>query len=422
MPPEPSSAPRVLIVDDDADVVKAASLLLSRHGMQVRGVPSPAQARSALAGEAADVVLLDLNFTRGATTGEEGLACLRQLLRDTPEQVVVVVTAHSGVNVAVKAMQAGARDFVIKPWNNQRLLATVQALLPLQPHMPADAGDPEPILLGESPAMEEVRRRIARAGPTDAAVLVTGEAGLGKSLVARRLHLASARVGGPFMVLDLPALEPMQVEAALFGPAGALAQAAGGTLVLDEVGELPASLQERLGAVLERGTEARVISTSRRSVSALSGRGGLRDALLYRLGVVEITLPPLSARGTDPVILAEHFLRQAGRRHGRAAPLISPAAVQAILSSPWPGGVRALAQAMERAALFADGAMCEPGDLGLQTAPAPSSEAAGLDLQASERALVAAALKRHRFNVSQAAKDLGLTRPALYRRMAKHGL
>jgi DNA-binding NtrC family response regulator len=423
----PPSGARVLIVDDDADVLKAASLLLSRAGFGVRGAESPAAARSALAAEAADLVLLDLNFTRGATAGEEGLACLRQLLRDDPDLVVVVVTAHSGVNVAVKAMQAGARDFVIKPWNNQRLLATVEAALPVRAAV-ADGGEaavgeePEPTLLGESPAMEEVRRLVARAGPTDAAVLVTGEAGTGKSLTARRLHLASLRAGGPFVVLDLAALEPQAVEAALFGPSGALAEAAGGTLVLDEVGELPPLLQGRLCAALERAEDGRVVSTSRRPLAALRGRGGVRDDLLYRLNTVEIALPPLTARGEDPLRLAEHFLRRAARRHRRPPLPLSPAAAQAIMAAPWSGGVRALAQAAERAVLFAEGRACEPADLGLEpTGPHPAPPGA-LDLQASERALVSAALKRHRFNVSHAARELGLTRPALYRRMAKHGL
>jgi DNA-binding NtrC family response regulator len=418
----PSSAPRVLIVDDDADVVKAAALLLSRQGFSVRGAAGPAEARSQLAAEGAEVVLLDLNFTRGATSGEEGLVFLRQLLRDEPEQVVVVVTAHSGVNVAVKAMQAGARDFVIKPWNNQRLVATVQALLPAARPLVGGASEPEPMLLGESPVMEEVRRRIARAAPTGAPVLVTGEAGLGKSLAARRLHLGSPRAEAPFVVLDLAARGPAEVEDALFAEAGALAKAGAGTLVLDEIGELPVALQGRLGAMLERGAAARVISTSRRSVQALGGRGGLKDELLYRLGVIEIALPPLTARGNDPPLLADHFLRQAARRHARPPLALSPVASRAIMAAPWTGGVRALAQAMERAALFAEGATCEARDLGLGPDAHLAAPPSALDLQASERALVAAALKRHRFNVSHAAKDLGLTRPALYRRMAKHGL
>lgn len=421
---------RVLVVDDDADVVKAATLLLSRHGLAVSGAADPLQARSLLAAERFDLVLLDLNFTRGATAGEEGLRCLEQLLADDPRIVVVVVTAHSGISVAVRAMQAGASDFVIKPWNNTRLLATVQDALQLRRHpAPQSPGarngeEPEPLLLGESAAMQHVRSLVARTGPTEASVLILGEAGVGKSLLARRLHLASRRRAGPFVVVDVSA-GPEEAERALFGELGrpgALAQAREGTLVLEDVGETPPLLQRRLASHLgAHGPEGpRVVSTSRRSRTALQGRGGLHDDLLYRLNTVEITLPPLAARGTDALRLAEHFLRVAARRHGRPMLQLSPAASTAVMASPWPGGVRALAQAMERATIFADGPLCDPADLGLEAvAAAPPGPA--LDLQATERALVAAALKRHGFNVSHAARDLGLTRPALYRRMSKHG-
>ena len=357
-------AAHVLIVDDDADVVKAAVLLLSRYGMKVSGAADPLEARSFLAAERVDVVLLDLNFTRGATSGEEGLQCLRQLLIDDAQTVVVVVTAHSGINVAVRAMQAGARDFVIKPWNNARLLATVQDALQARrsevskAEARVSADEPEPILLGESLAMQRVASLIARAGPTDAPVLITGDAGTGKNLVARRLHLASSRAGHPIRNVDVAALGSEAAECALFGDGlgglGALSEAAGGTLILDEPADLSATTQARLRAELERGIGPRLISTSRRSGEVLGGRGGLRDDLLYLLSTVEIALPPLSARESDPLLLGEYFLRRFERRHGRAHLALSPAARTAVLAAPWPGGVRALAQTMERAVIFAE--------------------------------------------------------------------
>ncbi len=427
----------VLFVDDDPDVVQAAALLLSRHGFRVTAARDPLEARSRLAAERIDVVLLDLNFTRGATSGEEGFRCLQQLLADDPKAVVVVITAHSGISVAVRAIQAGASDFVMKPWNNARLLVTVKDALELRRRRTlrtaeqTPAIEPEATLLGESPAMDRIRSLIARAAPTDAPVLVLGGAGIGKSLVARRLHLASARSSGPFVTVDLAALGAEKVERVLFGDGpgadpGALMQASGGTLVLEEVAEMAPALQGRLAGALARSrtAAARIVSTSRRGQAALQGRGGLRDELLYLLNTVEITLPPMADRAGDAVLLAEHFLRVAARRHDRPLRALSQAGHAAVLASPWPGGVRGVRQAMERCVIFADGPAYEPADLGLEPAVAAPAEGAesGLNLQLSERSLVAAALKRHGFNVSHAARELGLTRPALYRRMAKHGL
>ena len=331
-------AGHVLFVDDDVDVVKAAALMLGRHGVKLTGARSPLEARSLLAAERIDVILLDLNFARGATSGEEGFACLQQILADDAEAVVVVITAHSGISVAVRAMQAGASDFVMKPWNNARLLVALQDALALRRRRtpwtadPALATEPEPILLGESAAMRSIRAMIARAGPTGASVLVLGDAGTGKSLVGRRLHLASSRSQAPFAVVDFVALGAEAAERALFGDppspqAGALAQASGGTLVLEEVSEMAPPLQLRLAAALARGDlGARLVSTSRRRRAALQGRGGLRDELLYLLNTVEMVLPPMAEREGDAVLLAEHFLRLFANRHSRSPRSLSPVA------------------------------------------------------------------------------------------------
>ncbi len=428
-------AGHVLFVDDDADVLKAAALLLGRHGLKVSGARDPVEARSRLSAERVDVVLLDLNFTRGATSGDEGFRCLQAMLADDPQVVVVVVTGHSGVSVAVRAMQAGASDFVMKPWNNARLLATVQDALELRrrrtPAAPTFGGSAgaEPAILGDSPAIERIRSLVARAGPTDAPVLVLGEAGTGKSLMARRLHLASPRCDGPLVAVNLAALSTEEAAAALFGDrlsgsSGALVDARGGTLVLKAVTELTAALQGRLLAALESagGKTPRIVSTSRRNGAALQGRGGLGDDLLFRLNTVEVTLPPLRERGGDALILAEHYLRLFAGRYGRALKPLSETARAGLLQAVWPGEVRALRQATERCVIFSEGASYEPSDLGLGLQDADAVETGTLDLRRSERALVGAALKRHGFNVSHAARDLGLTRAALYRRMAKHGL
>ena len=425
----------VLFVDDDADVLKAAALLLGRRGLRVSGARDPAQARSLLAADPADVILLDLNFARGATSGEEGFACLRTLLEDDPQAVVVVVTGHSGVSVAVRAMRAGASDFVMKPWNNARLLSTVEGALELRRRKASALAAPsgevreEAVLLGDSPAMERVRALVARAAPTLAPVLVTGGPGTGKSLVARRLHLASPHRDGPFIVADLTGLSREDGERLLFGDGrpGAVASAWGGTLVLDEVGDLAPALQGRLLSTLEQGGAgaARIVAASRRSRAALQGRGGLREALLYRLDTVAIALPPLAERGRDVLLLAEHYLHLFARRYDKPLRALSPAAADRLLAAPWPGGVRALRQTLERGVLFAEGPSLEAGDLALEDAVPSAAEAApqpSASLLQSERTLVAAALKRHGFNVSHAARDLGITRAALYRRMSKHGL
>ncbi len=431
----------MLFVDDDEDVLKAAMLALGRHGFAVATARGPAEAWSALAAGPADVVLLDLNFSRGATSGEEGFQFLTDLVAQDPDAVVVVVTGHSGVNIAVAAMRAGASDFVMKPWRNERLVATLEAAVALRRRRregaalgtgvagaPADLGEAAPIL-GDSPAIDRVRALIRRAAPTRAPVLIQGEAGTGKSLIARTLHLQSGRAQGPFAAVDFGSLSEEAAGLALFGGAGdhgALAGARGGSLFLDEVGEMPASIQARVLAALENpeAGDVRILAATRRRREALRGRGGLREDLLVRLDTIEIFAPPLRERGGDVLILAEHFLRLFAHRYGRPERALAPEAAEAIAEHPWPGDVRALRQAMERLVIFAEGGRYELADLpttdstGDGGAPARPS----LDLARSERALIVQALKKNAFNVTHAARQLGLTRAALYRRMAKHGL
>jgi len=438
---------RILFVDDDEDVLKAAGLALGRHGMTVTPARNPAEAWSALAAAPVDVILLDLNFSRGATSGEEGFQCLTEIVAQDPDAVVVVVTGHSGVNIAVAAMRAGASDFVMKPWRNERLVATLQAALELRRRrretatlkgrnagQAADLGEAGAPILGDSPAIQRARALISRAAPTNASVLIYGEAGTGKSLMARTIHLQSARAAGPFVPVDLASLGEEEASQALFGhrdAAGALADAKGGTLFLDEVGALSPRLQARLLTALEErrftplgasspvAMDVRLVAATRRRRETLRGRGGLREDLLFRLNTVEV----LGERGNDARILAEHFLRLFAQRYGRPAKHLSSEAADAIAIHSWPGDVRALRQAMERCVIFAEGGRYELADIPITDddgGPAPPRPT--LDLARTERALIAQALKRNAFNVSHAARQLGLTRAALYRRMAKHGL
>lgn len=445
--------------------------MLTRHGLRMTGVRDPNALWSVLAAEPVDVILLDLNFSRGAVSGEEGFRRLNEIMAHDPDAVVVVVTGHSGVNVAVAAMRAGASDFVTKPWSNARLVATLETALELrrrrreatalkaenaalhrEAHGEAwgeargqgDGWDAESVLLGDSPAIGRVRDLIRRAAPTDAPVLIYGEPGTGKSLMARGLHRQSARAAGPFVPVDLGVLAAAEMDTALFGDlgrggtvAGAFADARGGCLFLDEISALPPPLQARLLGVLETGritppglerpaaVDVRLVTATRRKREELHGRGGLRSDLLYRLNTMEIFAPPLRERGDDALLLANHFLRLFAHRYGRPARPLSPEATEAIAHDPWPGDVRALRQAMERCVILAEGERYEMADIPFTEPAAEGAVAparASLNLVDSERALVAAALKRNSFNVSQAAKQLGLTRAALYRRMAKHGL
>jgi DNA-binding NtrC family response regulator len=410
----------VLVVDDDADVQQAARLFLGRHGFRVSTAAQPAQIWGVLAQASVDVILLDLNFSRGAVSGAEGFACLAEIMAHDPHAVVVVVTGHSGINIAVQAMRAGAADFVMKPWNNARLLATLEAAVDLRRRRVGGAGSaPEAaapdddILLGESAAMARVRDLIRRAAPTQACVLILGEAGTGKSLTARTLHRQSPRAAEPFVCLDLPALSEEAVR-------DALAEAREGVLVLDEVSALTPALQSRLLTLLDADRlPARLIATTRRPRGDLA----LREELRLRLSTVEITLPPLSARDDDARGLALHFLRLFASRHGRPQKPLSPEAQAWIVHARWPGEVRGLRQAMERCVIFSDGEVYEASDLRTALAVSePNGPPPSQSLAETERAMVAAALKRASFNVSHAAKALGLTRAALYRRMAKYGL
>ncbi|THD80732.1 MAG: sigma-54-dependent Fis family transcriptional regulator [Phenylobacterium sp.] len=414
-----SETPIVLFVDDDADVLTSAQVLLGRNGWRMLQARSPAEAWSVLAADRPDVILLDLNFSRGATSGEEGFRWLAEVRAHDPEAVVVVVTGHSGVNIAVAAMKAGASDFVMKPWSNARLLDTLRDALALgrrrdQASEPATAEAPA-LILGESPAIARVADRIARAAPTDAAVLIHGAAGTGKSLAAQVLHARSPRAAQTLARLDLRSLvaDPATIDKAL-------ADAAGGTLVLDEIAALPAGAQGELLAALDRGVDVRLVVTTRDLEAA---RATVRDDLLARLGVVEIRMPPLAERGEDAVLLVEHFVRLFARRHGRPPKPLDETAIVRLTTEPPPGEVRGLRQAAERAVVLSEADILTAADFAPAEPPGRAA-AAGPDfnLARTERAAVEAALKRHAHNVTQAARDLGLTRAALYRRMLKHGL
>ena len=429
----------LLILDDDPDVALAARLALRRLGpVAVRH--APAELAPALDELAPQVLLLDMNFTPGASDGAAGLALLRDVMARPRPPAVIVMTAYAEVELAVQALKAGAVDFITKPWANDRLMASVQAALARQ--APASAATGE--LLGESAAMQALRAQIAQVGASAASVLILGENGVGKELVARALHQASPRAAGPLLAVDMGALPEALVESELFGHRrgsftdaresrpGRFVAAAGGTLFLDEIGNLPLASQAKLLAALERrevtplgsdrpvAVDVRVLAATNVPEAELFDARRFRPDLLYRLNTVVLRVPPLRERGAgDIALLLRHYLGQFANRPVE----LTADALARLAAYRWPGNVRELRQACERATLLARGPVLSWGDFGLPDLPAAAAPApAGLDLAQREREAVQAALAQAQGNISAAAKLLGVSRAALYRKLDKHGL
>ena len=456
---------RILIIDDQEDILLAARLLLKRHFASVVTLRNPATLPELVQRNAFDVLLLDMNFAAGAEGGAEGLALLAQVLALDSQAVVVLITAHGDVSLAVEAMKRGAADFVTKPWENDRLLATLLAASNLRRSRVeatefrarsqglAEATRIEGQMIGTSAAMLRVFQIIRRAAPTDANVLILGENGTGKELVAREIHRLSARAEQAFVRVDLGTLSPQLFESELFGHRrgaftdakqdriGLLRAASGGTLFLDEIGNVPLHLQSKLLTALERrevtpvgGEKAqpidvRLISATNLSPQRLADENVFRQDLLYRVNTVEIDLPPLRDRREDIPLLLEHFIAIYSDKYNVPPKRLSAAALDRLKAHTWPGNVRALRHGIERAVILSEGIMLEPGDFSLAATgqaaagPVPASlapEASTLD--AVEKETILRALEAHGRNISRAAEALGLTRPSLYRRMQKYGL
>ena len=405
----------ILLVDDNAEVARAVEIAFRMAGHDVERVESAQAAYSLLAQRSFDAIVLDLNFSPGQSDGSEGLACLERIIADDPATCVVVLTAHGGVRTAVAAMQAGARDFAVKPWSNADLIAKVERAIARDP-VPATAtphltseGSAPARLLGESAAMERLRAMIRRFGPTPAGVTITGPEGSGRTTAARAVHAASANAGEEPVQIDLRDLEQWEHIAA-----------AGGSLILRHPDRLDELAQDRLLSVLPEPC---------RPIAIARSLAGIGPALLRRIAVMEIPVPALSSRGDDVVLLAEHFLRMTAERYGRPRPTLTDAAMEAIRAAEWPDEVRGLALTMERALLLAEGTEigCAEIDAALPaTIPATreheQDRSASFDLERTEKAMIEAALREHRHNITHAATALGLSRAALYRRMERHGL
>src|SRR5216117_3689666 len=447
---------RILIADDQADVLEALRLLLKGEGYRTATVSSPAKVHAALEAGEFDVVLMDLNYARDTTSGQEGLDLLARIQALDSALPVVVMTAWANVELAVEAMRRGARDFIQKPWDNSRLVAILRNQVELGralrkgQRLEAEnellRGPSAPTLIAESPSMRPVLEVIQRVGPSDANVLITGENGTGKGVVARALHALSTRATKPLVVVNMGGLSEGVFESELFGHVkgaftdaktdrvGRFELADGGTLFLDEIANVPLNLQPKLLRVLETGDFERVGSSRTRKVNVrfvsatnsilneevASGR--FRQDLLFRLNTVEIDLPPLRDRREDIPPLAAHFLRQRAQRYRKTINGFETAALQALLDHPWPGNIRELDHAVERGVLMAQGPTIRLGELGLRIDREATSRMEDMSLEDVEGFLIKKAMGRFDGNVSQAAKALGLSRSALYRRLQRYGL
>ena len=448
-----------VVVDDDPDIALAARLALRDLFERVETLSSPANLLPLLRDESPDAILLDLNFQRGATDGREGLSFLSQIMEQDPDSAVVIITAHGAVSVAVEAIKAGASDFVAKPWSNERLAATIRSAAALRRsridartergRASELAPSSETPLLGQSEAMQRVRTLIDRAAPTDANVLILGENGTGKEIVAREIHRLSRRNEHPMVSVDLGATTETLFESELFGHVkgaftgaegdrmGRLKAADRSTLFLDEIGNLPLHLQPKLLTALEQREvvpvgankpvpiDVRVVAATNASAEALADEKRFRQDLLFRLNTIEISLPALRERREDIPILLDHYLGMYARKYDKPQRELPPHVLDILVRHDWPGNVRALRHAAERAVIMADGDRYRPEDFPLpqrSEAAAMSVLSDNLNLDQLEKQMIERALRMHHFNVSLAASELGLSRGALYRRMEKHGL
>ena len=451
-----SIKPRVLIADDQPDLLESIRLLLKGEGYRTKSVTSPSQVLAALRVSEFDVVLMDLNYARDTTSGREGLDLLSRIQALDSTLPVVVMTAWGSVDLAVEAMRRGARDFFQKPWENARLLTILRTQAELAQALRRGQrleaenkllrARARPRLIAESPAMDPVKQLLARVGPSDANILITGEHGTGKEVVAQSLHALSAYASKPMVTVNVGGLSEGVFADELFGHVrgaftdakvdrvGRFEMADGGTLFLDEIANIPFSQQGKLLRVLESGelervgssktrrVKVRILSATNANLADEVAAGRFREDLLFRLNTVEIHVPPLRDRRDDILLLALNFLGQYARRYRKDLKAFDPAALQLLMRYSWPGNIRELNHAVERAVLMAQGNVVQPSDLALGGGGDAAPRLEDLSLEEVDRILVQKALARFDGNVSQAANALGLSRSALYRRLQRFGL
>ncbi len=456
---------KILVVDDDEDVLHALRLLLKKHSRLVHTEKNPQQIPTLLKNEDYDLVLLDMNFTQDVTSGREGFYWLDQVLALDPSAVVVMITAYGGVETAVRAIKEGATDFVLKPWQNERLLATLSSAMRLrqtrveatqlrsrQRQLSADLDHRyQNFVGGAAPSMQRIFETIDKVGRTDANVLILGENGTGKELVARALHRASNRAGDVFVTVDMGAIPETLFESELFGHvkgaftdaredrAGRFEVATGGTLFLDEIGNLTLPLQAKLLTAIQRREvfrvgsnkakpiDVRLVCATNMPIYEMVKEKSFRQDLLYRINTVEIRLPPLRERVEDIPLLIDHFLDNYARKYQKMIKGVQPAALKKLSAYHWPGNVRELEHMIERALIMTETSILQPEDFFFAghfdvDAPQDGLVFDNYNLEEVEKMVIRKALDKRDGNISKAAEELGLTRASLYRRLEKYGL
>lgn len=452
---------KILIIDDDEDVLIAAKLLLKKHAKEVIIEKNPKKIPFLMNNGTYDVILLDMNFSKDITSGKEGFYWLEQILDADPQAVVILITAFGDVEMAVKALKEGATDFVLKPWQNEKLIGTLSAAIKLKEsykevdklknakkQLEDDINKPFKDIIGDSPAMKNVFSIIDKVASTDANVLILGENGTGKELVARAIHQRSLRKDNVFVGVDMGAITETLFESELFGHkkgaftdakedrAGRFEIATGGSLFLDEIGNLGMPLQSKLLSVLQQRQVTRIgsnkpldinirlICATNMPVYDMVAENTFRQDLLYRINTVELHLPPLRERQDDVTVLAEHFTKVYCDKYRKPHKKLASSTLKKMTKYPWPGNIRELQHAIERAIIMSEGNILMPDDFFflVQKTDNPSEAVDNLNLDDVEKNVILKAVNKHSGNISKAAKELGLTRASLYRRLEKHGL
>jgi DNA-binding NtrC family response regulator len=452
---------KILIIDDDADILQAARLLLKQHVTYIRTEKTPEVLPSLLKNELYDVIFLDMNFAKGATSGKEGFYWLDKIHEIDPNSVVILITAFGDVDMAVRAIKEGASNFILKPWQNERLIATLTTAMNLrqtrteatklrskQKQLSADLDQPFHDFIGKSSAMQAVFDAIKKVAKTEANVLILGENGTGKELVARDLHRQSSRKEEVFISVDMGALSETLFESELFGHvkgaftdaksdrAGRFEIASGGTLFLDEIGNLPFTLQAKLLTVIENrkvtrlgsnkliDVDVRLICATNMPIHEMVNQNKFRQDLLYRINTVEIRIPPLRERIGDIPALVDHFLKIYFKKYNKPLRRLSSATLKRLEKYHWPGNVRELQHAIERAIIMSDSHVLQPTDFffPIQEQKGDSMSFDDYNLEEIEKLVIHRAISKHGGNITHAADELGLSRASLYRRLEKYGL
>jgi len=452
---------KVLIIDDNAGILKSLSFIIKQEFEEVETMNNPGKFTSQLQSGTYDVILLDMNFTAGTNTGNEGMYWLKEILKNDLNAVVILITAYGDINLAVKAMKEGATDFIQKPYDPVKLISTLKSAYKLrksklqitkltqtQKQLSDDLGKKHISLIGESPEIMNVLKAVKKVAPTDANVLILGENGTGKELIAREIHRQSDRVDKVFISVDLSSLSESLFESELFGHqkgaftdakdnrVGRFETASGGTLFLDEIGNLPISLQSKLLTVLQNRTitpvgsnkiipiDVRLITATNKSLVEMIKDNLFREDLLFRIKTVQIESPPLRKRGNDILLLAEHFLKIYGKKYDKSNIKIGSDSIEKLMQYEWPGNVRELQHMMENCVIMAENNIVKPENLQFSTSIETSIPKfnSAIKLSEMEELTINEALKRNKGNINRTAKELGITRKTLYNKIEKYGL